>query len=81
MGIGEIVGVIFIIIAIVFILIGVGTATSPVSQAVNQTASSLPHYFIGAFSSAVSGGILIILGIVFFIIGAFVISHSSSQGR
>ena len=76
MGLGEIIGGIFAIVGIIIVLIGIGTATSPISQAANQTTSSLPHYFIGAFSSAVSGGILIVLGIVLVFIGGFIISKS-----
>ena len=78
MDIIKIVSAIFVIIGIVFVLIGVYTVISPASQAVNQTISSLPNYFTGVFSSTVSGGILIVPGIIFIIIGRFITPRSAS---
>ena len=76
MSIIKIIGVVLVILGILFMLEGWYTITKPTYNALNQTASSLPSYFASVLGSEFSGVPLIILGLGFFSIGAFILSRS-----
>ncbi len=76
-GIAAIIGMALIVIGIIFVFIGVSTITSPISRAINQTASTFPTYIVGALSADVSGVILILIGMGLAFIGGLILKASS----
>lgn len=76
MGLVEIFEIALLVAGIVLVIVGAITVTSPIGQAQNQTASSLPHYFISALGSGLVGGILIVVGILIAAAGGWLLAHS-----
>ncbi len=76
MSVLKIIGAVLVILVAIFILTGYYTTIGPTHSALNQTASSLPNYFISILGSTFSGMFFIFIGLGFFSLGIFILSRS-----
>lgn len=70
------IGLILLLIGFVFVIIGMLTITSPLSQAINQTSNTFPQYIIGALTSDLIGTVILVIGVIFILLGFLIVRHS-----